>query len=66
MAHFRLAPTCRNLCAPQFLYAVGSVVDVAGLIGNIAVLPDLLPQMNGIASVLEVSLEGLTASEIVP
>jgi hypothetical protein len=41
-------------------------VAVADLIGTIAVLPDLLQEMNGIASVLEVVLEIHIASEIVP
>ena len=67
MVHFLPVPTCQNLCALPSLYEVGSVVAVVvDLIGNIAVLPDLLREMNEIASVLEVVLEGHVGREIVP
>jgi hypothetical protein len=65
MVHFQPAPTCQNLCAPRSPYAVDLVAVVADQIGNIAVPPDLLQEMNVIASVLEVVLEDRAVSEIV-
>ena len=66
MAHFQQAQTYRNLYVQLSLYVVGLVVVVVDLIGIIAVPPDLLQEMNAIASVLEVVLEDHHAvSEIV-